>query len=537
MTPAPPLTRREVAVATILVVAWLAATAWARPLLLPDEGRYVGVAWEMIRSGDWLTPTLNGLPFFHKPPLFYWITAGSMSLLGLNGFAARAAPVLGATLGALALYLFARHWAGARTARFGLFALLVQPLFYIGGQFANLDMLVAGFITATVLLLAHAALCVEAGLPHRRALHVAYAMAALGVLAKGLIGFVIPLLVIVPWLIIMRRWRALRSLGSMTGIAVFLSLAAPWFIAMQWQFTDFLDYFFVVQHFKRFATAGFNNAEPFWFYPAVLLLFSAQWLPWLYRSLTRGITDDADRGPVRLLMCVWVAMVVLFFSLPQSKLLGYVLPAVPPLAFLMADGFLSAGAPSRRARRLWWASLAISTVVSIGAVVTFSVHPLKSSREIATALAAQHSGQEPVFMFNRYYYDTPFYAVLREPVWVVEDWSNPTVQTEDGWRKELADAARFAPARSRLALVNPAELPDALCRAPVSWVVGPTSAASSYPLLGHARVIATERDTRLWRVDATDIAVAALLHCESIPEPIELTGEPARRMSLQMTKK
>ena len=84
---------RETYVVLGFIVLWISATAWARPLALPDEGRHVGVAWEMMRSGDWLTPTLNGLPFFHKPPLFYWITAGSMSLFGLNEMAARAAPI------------------------------------------------------------------------------------------------------------------------------------------------------------------------------------------------------------------------------------------------------------------------------------------------------------------------------------------------------------------------------------------------------------------------------------------------------------
>ena len=144
-----------------LMLAWLAATAWMRPLMLPDEGRYATVAWEMLRSGDWLIPTLNGLPFFHKPPLFYWITGAALSVLGPTEMAARAASLAGATLGALSLYLFTRRWCGPQAARRALWVLLVQPLFYVGGQFANLDMLVAGCITATILALAHAALCFE----------------------------------------------------------------------------------------------------------------------------------------------------------------------------------------------------------------------------------------------------------------------------------------------------------------------------------------------------------------------------------------
>ncbi len=207
MPPVQGATRRQSVLTVLLILAWLAATAWARPLLIPDEGRYVGVAWEMMRSGDWLTPTLNGLPYFHKPPLFYWITSASMSVLGMHEWAGRAAPLLGATLGAFALFAFTRRWVGERAARYTLLALLAQPLWLVGAQFANLDMLVAGCIAATVLLLADAAMSAERGLPFRRALLGAYAMAALGILAKGLIGAVLPALVVIVWLALTRRWK------------------------------------------------------------------------------------------------------------------------------------------------------------------------------------------------------------------------------------------------------------------------------------------------------------------------------------------
>jgi 4-amino-4-deoxy-L-arabinose transferase-like glycosyltransferase len=123
---------RELARMALLTVAWLAATAWVRPLMLPDEGRYVAVAWEMLHSGQWLTPTLDGLPFFHKPPLFYWITAASLKLFGMGELAARAAPILGATLGALSLYAFTHRWRGQALARRVLLVLAVQPLFFVG---------------------------------------------------------------------------------------------------------------------------------------------------------------------------------------------------------------------------------------------------------------------------------------------------------------------------------------------------------------------------------------------------------------------
>ena len=517
---------RQPGLVALMTLAWLAATAWMRPLALPDEGRYVGVAWEMLRSGNWLTPTLDGLPYFHKPPLFYWITAGSLSLFGPNAWAGRAAPMLGAWLGAFSLYLFARRWWGERAASFALVALLAQPLWFVSAQYANLDMLVAGCITATILALAHAALCVEQGEPEgsrRAALALAYALAALGLLAKGLIGFVIPAMVMGSWLILRRRWRVLGSMLWLPGMLMFALLAAPWFLAMQLRYPDFLDYFFVVQHFKRFSASGFNNVQPWWFYTAALLVLSLPWLPWLHRSASKGWLADAKRGPVRLLMVLWLLLVVLFFSMPASKLLGYVLPAVPPLALLFADGLLARGEPSARATRLWTASAAVSVVAGVGAVLAFAIWPQRSSHDIAAALATQRKPQEAVFMLGKYYYDLPFYARLQEPVMVVDDWNSPDIRKRDDWRKELADARDFAaahagaqglpveqassaggvPAPTAKAgpLITPEALPQALCRRGASWLVGPASSARSYPFLDHAKAIFTHREVTLWHVD------------------------------------
>src|SRR6218665_3342314 len=113
-----------------VVFLWLAMLAWTRPLMLPDEGRYVGVAWEMLRSGDWLTPTLNGLPYFHKPPLFYWITASAIGTFGMNDWAARAAPLLGGAATLVAVMAFTTRWWDAPTGKAALLVLATQPLFY-----------------------------------------------------------------------------------------------------------------------------------------------------------------------------------------------------------------------------------------------------------------------------------------------------------------------------------------------------------------------------------------------------------------------
>jgi len=489
---------QRVALVTLLVLVALALTAWARPLMLPDEGRYVGVAWEMMRSHDWLTPTLNGLPYFHKPPLFYWITAGSMSLFGVNEWSGRAAPILGATLAALSLWLLVRRRGGESQGNATLLALMAQPLFFLGGQFANLDMLVAGCITATIALAADAMLSLMEGAPHRRALIAAYAVAALGVLAKGLIGFVIPGLVLGAWLLLAGHWKLILRLISLPGIVVFLAIAAPWFVAMQQRFPDFLYYFFVVQHFKRFAESGFNNVQPFWFYLAVLLLASLPWLAWLRRLFVRNYLADAATRPLRVLMLCWFLLPVLFFSLPQSKLLGYVLPAVPPLAWLVADGWRASG---KSAKRGWLAAAIGATIFSLVLIGFLAVKPRHSESDLGRALAASRHADEPVLMLDQYYFDLPFYARLSQPVAIVDDWHNAELLSKDTWRKEIFDAGRFAPALATRLLLTPTDLPGAACAAPAAWIVGSSEAYERMVGPGAPAPVASQLGVSLWRVD------------------------------------
>ena len=267
----------------------------------------------------------------------------------------------------------------------------------------------------------------------------------------------------------------------------------------------------MVQHFTRFAASGFNNVQPFWFYPAVLALFSLPCLPWLL-GLTRRAAR-AGAGSMRLLMGSWLFAVVLFFSLPQSKLLGYVLPAMAPLAFLLADGFLSLGRDTQRNRRLWAASLALCALVGVGAVFWFTWVPRASARDFALAMAAQDGQQQPLYMLHDYYYDLPFYTGRKRPVGAVEDWSNPELLKSDNGRKELIDAGRFDPLRSASLLISPEQFLKSLCAAPVNGVMARSDITERYPLLLQARSVLTQDEVTLWRVDTGAAGVARSLGC------------------------
>lgn len=503
----------EVLLVSFVIFIWMAATAWSHALILPDEGRYVGVAWEMLRSGNWLTPTLDGLPFFHKPPLFYWITSASIFIFGVNEWAARAAPILGAWLGAFSLYLFMRYWCGKTAARMTVLVLVTQPLFFIGGQFANMDMLVAGFITATVLMAAHTVLLKEQGHPFHWSLAGAYAMAGFSVMAKGLIGMAIPGLIIVFWLLATNRWPQLLRLLWLPGVAIFFTITAPWFIAMQLEYIDFFHYFFVVQHFQRYVGDNFNNLQPLMYYPVVLMLSSLAWLFWMCRIFTPSYLKLSRQDPIRMLMWIWFVMVIAFFSIPKSKPLGYVLPAIAPLAFLLADSYTIIKLPSQRIKYLWFSSAILSAAFALGAVAWYSLNTSGTIPEVAKVLKNQRLPHEHVFMLNQFFYDVPFYADIAEPVTVVDDWKSEDINFKDNWQKELTDAGLFSSKMAANRLIMPLQLPAALCETSVSWIMADSEVKRNYEMLNAAPEVINLRGIILLRIDTTQPEMSNALNC------------------------
>jgi 4-amino-4-deoxy-L-arabinose transferase-like glycosyltransferase len=432
-----------------LLALWLLATLGLRPQLVPDEGRYANVARDMLLSGDWLVPRLDGLPFFHKPPLLYWLDAAAMQLFGANPFSARIAPALGAFAMGAALYLALRRWQGPRVALTALGVLATAPMFFIGGQYANHDMLVAGCISVAVFGFAAAS---ESGA--RREWQIGWLGCALALLAKGLIGIVLPLAVVGPWLLARRRWRAVAEGLHPWSWLPALAVAAPWFVAMQLRFPEFYDYFIVEQHFRRYTQADFNNAQPFWFFLAVLPLLTLPWSLAAPRALRHAL---AERGPWLALHGWWTVVILLFFSLPNSKLVGYVLPALAPWCALLAGGLQPLG-------RWWRRGLALAALLCLGVVVALALRSPHSGRLAALALAAQRGADDPVVFVDEMFYDVPFYARLTAPVLVASRWDDAAIARSDNWRKELADAARFDPAAARRVLYPIGQLAALTCR-------------------------------------------------------------------------
>jgi 4-amino-4-deoxy-L-arabinose transferase-like glycosyltransferase len=493
------------ALLSLAVFLWLAAVAWLRPLSLPDEGRYVGVALEMLWSGNWLQPTLDTLPYFHKPPLFYWLTAASLGTFGINAWAARLSSLLAATACALSLYHFLWHWTGPARARVALLVLLTAPFFYGGAQFANMDMLVAACISGTILCAAHAVLGAQDASPlSRPALAGAYAFAALGLLAKGLIGIVIPAIVIGIWIVFLGRpWLILR-LVWLPGVALFAVIGLPWFLLMQARYPGFFTYFFVHHHFERFAAQGFNNPRPFWFLVASFAALTLPWSPFLVGAARAcACSEAASRSrQVQVLMWIWLIFTLVFFSIPNSKLIGYVMVALPPLGALAAEGLLHAARTPARART--WALRTAAGAVVICATILVVADVREAARDNTRQLAAQlrpllTSPADPLVVLYSYPFSLPFYLGHPPPLRVVENWRDARIIAKDSWRRELYEAAAFDPDRGKALLLAPEDVPLFLaCATHPVWLIVASASEGKLPKVGLERVAQVGNDS-VWR--------------------------------------
>ena len=479
--------------APILLTAlaiWLAATAGVRPLLLPDEGRYAWVA-DAMRRGDALVPMLDGLPFFHKPPLFYWLDIAAMRVLGANAFSARFGSLFGAWVLGAALFFFLRSRHGIDTARRALLVLATCPFYFLAAQYANHDMLVAGLITASVLAFVRAA--DAAGRARLAWTIAAWSVSGLALLSKGLIGIVLPALVGGGWLLAQRRWRDVLALLHPLGLCAFSVVALPWMLAMQSRYPGFFDYFIVEQHFRRYAASSFNNVQPFWFLAAALVLATLPWSAWLAARARRlWVQRPPDAG----LMVWWVIAIVGFFSVPNSKLVGYVLPALAPWCTLVVLATRAGPTP----RRWWRASIAAGGAVSLAVVAALAWQAPKSNRALAAALERGIARGDAVVMVDDLFYDVPFLARLDAPVVVASDWSDPDIARHDNWKKELADAARFDPATAARVLRSSGDMSALACGAGSTWfIVKPGAAGRWLAPIPNVERVRADAHAELWR--------------------------------------
>jgi 4-amino-4-deoxy-L-arabinose transferase-like glycosyltransferase len=304
-------------------------------LFEPDEGRYAEIPREMIESGDYITPKLNYVKYFEKPVLTYWMSAASFKIFGENEFAARLPSALCALLGIAVVWGLGTRIFGRRTGVLSAVMLGTSLLYFAIGTITLTDMPVSLFITAAMAAFYFGALSAD-----RRWYLLCYAAMALAVLTKGLIGVVLPAGIVFWYVVFTKKWRLIPHFLYVPGILLFFAISVPWFYLVCKENPDFFRFFFIQEHFQRYATTMHNRYEPFWFFLSLMPAAVMPWtgfLPSLFSKsgVLRSPGSPEERDAVIFLL-VWFGVILLFFSASSSKLIPYIVPCLPPLVILMA---------------------------------------------------------------------------------------------------------------------------------------------------------------------------------------------------------
>ena len=298
----------------------------------PDEARYGEIAREMLASHDFIVPHLNYVPYIEKPPLLYWLTTLAMRLLGVNEFAARFVNALAALFGVAAICFFTAKTFDRHRAILAGAVLSTSAIYAVMAQVLTTDMLLTA--TMTTALYAFFLHWREGG----RWCWLFYVAMGLAALTKGPVGVAIPILAATIFL-----WReghlrgAIQRFHAIPGLLVTAAIAAPWFVAITIREPGFFDFYFIGEHFRRFFDANYSHDQPIYYYVPIIIgglvpwAFAVPFIPW------RRLTPN----PARRFCVIASATIFILFSLSSAKLVPYILPAVPLLAIVIADGLVT----------------------------------------------------------------------------------------------------------------------------------------------------------------------------------------------------
>jgi 4-amino-4-deoxy-L-arabinose transferase-like glycosyltransferase len=351
----------------LLAACWF-ATVQVRPLTDPDEGRYAEIPREMLASGDFVTPRFDSLKYFEKPPLQYWATAAVYSAAGVSEWSSRAwSAALAFACLPLVLAFTARRY-GFTAGLAALTVLAVSPYFEILGHLNLLDQAFTFWLSAAVLAFALAQLAPVGAAAERRWMLLAWAAAAAAVLSKGIVVGVLAGAALILYTLSERDTLTWRRLHVLPGVALFLVIAAPWFILVSLRNPSFPGFFFVHEHFARFLTTVHQRVEPWWYFLPLLLLGVLPWLVPVVRASRAGWREAAPFKPLRFLL-IYAAVTLLFFSASGSKLAPYILPMFPALAVVTGAATTDAARLSRLARHGAWVGAALVPFIAVGLLI------------------------------------------------------------------------------------------------------------------------------------------------------------------------
>ena len=307
-----------------------------------DEPRYAQVAREMLVRHDWVTPVLSGHPWLEKPPLYYWCAMISYNAAGgVTDTAARVPSALLSCLMVFFIYVWTRRFRPGMQLDAAL--ITASAAIVIGfGRSASTDMPLT--VMFTVAMLSWYGWYAST---KRSWLLAFYFFMALATLAKGPIAVFLGGIVILLFAALRRDPRLILKTLWPIGIALYLVVAVPWYIAVEHANPEFFRTFFLEHNLERFSSNLYHHPQPFWFYVPVALLALVPWTVFAVAAVVDAIRDwrfSTQQPPAqedfRTYLALWFLLPILFFSLSHSKLPGYILPAIPAGTILLADFIL-----------------------------------------------------------------------------------------------------------------------------------------------------------------------------------------------------
>lgn len=482
---------------SLFYAIWIGSYA----LFTPDEARYSEVAREMVATGDYITPRLNGVAFLDKPILYYWLQASAIKLFGIKEWALRFWPAFLGVLGTIVTYIAGRLLFNRRTGILSAIILATCPLYFGGAHYANLDLEVAVLICSALLCFM---VGIKASSSHQRNLFLlaAYIFTGLAALTKGLIGIVFPAMIIGLWIILLNRWSILKRMHLGLGLLIFALISLPWYFLAQQANPEFFQFFFVKQQISRFLTTEqFNNQTVAWFYLPIVTSGLIPWCVFSLQALAQHLKNswkNRQQHDVELFLLIWFFFIFIFFSIPKSKTIGYILPVFPALALLIGNYLSQCWDRATKTKGIilgiiFYQALCIGVVTTCILIAFYHVSELKSQmipyllcigglftlsgvlvlvlaknirvpqifsiftvtatlflliivasgdainqktlKPLVMQIKSQIRPLDEVVTFKRYYHEIPIY--LERRITIVNDWHAADIPLNDNWVREI----------------------------------------------------------------------------------------------------
>ncbi|MGC1818846.1 MAG: phospholipid carrier-dependent glycosyltransferase [Casimicrobiaceae bacterium] len=329
--------RTWIVLALIMTIVWFSELG-VRKLQHPDEGRYAEIAREMVATGNWVTPRLNGIKYFEKPALQYWLTAASFEAFGISEWAARLPTALAGFLTVAAI-----GWAGAVLASpaVGVYsaAVLASCIWHFGiSHILTLDALLSFWLALALVGFLLAQRSDATPRSRERMMLLAYAATAAGILTKGVVALAIPGTTLILYSLATRDFAPWRRLYIAKGLPLLLVLTVPWFVVVSIRNPEFARFFFIHEHIDRFLTKELKRPGPWWYFLPMLLAGLLPWTGvflWRLKASWRDAAADAGGFSWARFCLIWSAFILVFFSVSQSKLPSYILPIFPAAALVL----------------------------------------------------------------------------------------------------------------------------------------------------------------------------------------------------------